>query len=236
MIVHGGCIFKRGIECVRKSWDVDIGPEAYPSSGLRTPLGNTSGSQRVHRTEKLEERERKEEEKGVSRRRKSVGGQRGFRVAVADSDGSGGGSGVVEEAEEEEEEKAEVRSRRTGGWQEPLDPAGYGKSDRAVGFLPENHDERVVVQENEQVANERLERDQQHDSLDEVQQYAYEYEYEQDDEEERGSDIVEENNDETVEVQRTTTDFCAFTGKLKVTGMHTMQKYANMCKTFKVAH
>lgn len=61
---------------------------------------------------------------------------------------------------EEEEEKAEVRSRRTGGWQEPLDPAGYGKSDRAVGFLPENHDERVVVQENEQVANERLERDQ----------------------------------------------------------------------------
>jgi len=29
------------------------------------------------------------------RRRKSVGGQRGFRVAVAGGDGSGGGSGGV---------------------------------------------------------------------------------------------------------------------------------------------
>lgn len=29
------------------------------------------------------------------RRRKSVRGQRGFRVAVAGSDGGGGGSGVV---------------------------------------------------------------------------------------------------------------------------------------------
>ena len=50
-----------------------------------------------------------------------------------------------EEEEEEEKEEAEVRSRRAGGWQEPLDPAGYGKLDRAVGFLPENHDERVVL-------------------------------------------------------------------------------------------
>lgn len=51
------------------------------------------------RTEKLDERRARVETKGVSRRRKSksVGGQRGFRVAVADSDGSGGGgsSGVV---------------------------------------------------------------------------------------------------------------------------------------------
>lgn len=88
----------------------------------------------------------------------------------------------------EEKEEAQVRSRRAGGLQEQLDPAGYGKLDRVVGFLPQNHDERFV-QRNEQVAKERLERKQNGD-LDE--RCANDGQYDEGDAD--LSDVAEENN------------------------------------------
>ncbi|EGI67942.1 Replicase polyprotein 1a [Acromyrmex echinatior] len=77
-------------------------------------------------------------QKVCQRRRKSVGGQRGFRVAVAGGDGSGGGSGVVHR------ETVRIRSRRPGGWQGPLDSVGYGKLARVTEFPSSEHDEGTI--------------------------------------------------------------------------------------------
>ncbi|KYN32317.1 hypothetical protein ALC56_13174 [Trachymyrmex septentrionalis] len=88
--------------------------------------------------------------KVCQRRRKSVGGQRGFRVAVAGGDGSGGGSGVVLSnctvgwnfrSSAQHRETVRIRSRRPGGWQGPLDSVGYGKLARVTEFPSPEHDE-----------------------------------------------------------------------------------------------
>ncbi|EFN71610.1 hypothetical protein EAG_11599 [Camponotus floridanus] len=88
------------------------------------------------------------------RRRKSVGGQRGFRVASGNGGDGGGSSGAVGwnyRSPAQHQEIVTVRGRRAGGWQGPLDSAvGYGELARVAGYPFREYDEGTT----EEIARE----------------------------------------------------------------------------------